>query len=234
MNDKKIDELFESAARPPQDLDPALLARLRNSMGPTIRPVRPLPPTWASASGLFVIGALVAIAGAAWRGFYGFADLGTAARVLIFLAIGFLLVLLSAAFTQEMIPASRHWLSAKVLLALACAMPLAIFALLFRDYHTEHFFSAGLVCLGTGLLWALPVGLLGSLLLRRGFAVNLVAAGAMGGTLAGLAGIAMLELHCNNFQALHILVWHTAVIPASAAAGGALGAIWRTLKAAPA
>jgi hypothetical protein len=33
----------------------------------------------------------------------------------------------------------------------------------------------------------------------------------------------MLELHCSNFQALHVLVWHTAVVPVSAAAGAAVG-----------
>jgi hypothetical protein len=31
----------------------------------------------------------------------------------------------------------------------------------------------------------------------------------------------MLEFHCDNFLALHVLVWHTAVVPVSAA-GGAL------------
>jgi hypothetical protein len=33
----------------------------------------------------------------------------------------------------------------------------------------------------------------------------------------------MLELHCPNFQALHILIWHVAVVPMSAAAGALLG-----------
>jgi hypothetical protein len=39
--------------------------------------------------------------------------------------------------------------------------------------------------------------------------------------LAG-SGVTMLELHWANFQALHVLVWHTAVVPVSTAAG-ALG-----------
>jgi hypothetical protein len=33
----------------------------------------------------------------------------------------------------------------------------------------------------------------------------------------------MLELHCPNLQAAHILVWHTAVVPVSAALGTLLG-----------
>jgi len=61
------------------------------------------------------------------------------------------------------------------------------------------------------------------LLLRRGFAVNSVSAGLVGGALAGLCGVTMLELHCVNFEALHVLVWHTAVVPVSAAAGALVG-----------
>jgi hypothetical protein len=79
--------------------------------------------------------------------------------------------------------------------------------------------------LATGLLIAIPAALLGWGLLRRGYAVNPVAAGLAGGSLAGLCGLGMLELHCANFQALHVLVWHTAVVPVSAAAGALVGSV---------
>ena len=42
------------------------------------------------------------------------------------------------------------------------------------------------------------------------------------GTLAGLAGVTMLELHCANLEAPHVMLWHTAVMPISAAAGALL------------
>ncbi len=100
---------------------------------------------------------------------------------------------------------------------------LAVFAVLFHDYRTDHFVSQGIVCLTAGLLHAIPAGLASWLLLRRGFAVNSVAAGLVAGTLAGLAGVTMLELHCANFEALHVMLWHTAVMPVSAAAGALLG-----------
>ncbi|HXK04781.1 MAG TPA: NrsF family protein, partial [Verrucomicrobiae bacterium] len=68
----------------------------------------------------------------------------------------------------------------------------------------------------------LAAGLAGWLVLRRGFAVNPMAAGLAAGTLASLAGVGMLELHCPNLEALHVLVWHTAVVPVSAFAGAVL------------
>jgi hypothetical protein len=42
------------------------------------------------------------------------------------------------------------------------------------------------------------------------------------GTLAGLAGLTMLELHCANFQVLHVMLWHTAVMPVSGASGASM------------
>ena len=113
---------------------------------------------------------------------------------------------------------------------LVIAALLGVFALVFRDYRTDHFVSAGIACLRTGLLLAIPAAFLSWLLLRRGFAVNIIAAGLVGGALAGLCGLTMLELHCTNFQASHVLVWHIAVVPSSAAAGALVGWVLRTVS----
>jgi hypothetical protein len=126
-------------------------------------------------------------------------------------------------FVAQMIPGSRQRLTATALLLLSSALLLAVFALAFRDYRTEHFLSAGLRCLLMGLVYAIPTGCLGGWLLRRGFAVSAVSAGLAGGTLGGLTGIALLELHCPNFEAPHVLVWHIAVLPVSGAIGALAG-----------
>jgi hypothetical protein len=118
-----------------------------------------------------------------------------------------------------MVPGSRHRVAPGSLLGAGCLALLAVFAVLFRDYRTHNFVSQGVVCLIAGLLHAIPAALASWLVLRRGFAVNSVAAGMVVGTLAALAGVSMLELHCANFEALHVMLWHTAVTPVSAAAG---------------
>jgi len=217
-----MDEILERAAQARHDVEPALLERVKGSIQPSMRPVRPLPPTWVFASGLMLICAAVALAGADRAGFYGVEKMSGLERALIFPALGILVWVAATEFAGEMIPGSRRRIAPWALLGIGSLALLGLFAVLFRDYQTDHFVSAGIVCLMTGLLHAVPTGLVSWWLLRRGFAVNSVGAGLIGGTLAGLAGVAMLELHCPNFQALHILVWHTAVVPASGAVGALL------------
>lgn len=50
-------------------------------------------------------------------------------------------------------------------------------------------------------------------------------AGTAAGALAGLTGLAMLELHCQNLKAIHVIVWHVAVVVTSGALGWAIGRI---------
>lgn len=222
MTDGEIDEILKQAAQAPHDVDPALLDRVTRSIKSSLRPVRPLPPAWVLAAGLVLICAAVALAGAARSGLYGIEGLSVLERALIFPALGILLWLAATVLVTEMIPGSRRSVSPAVLLGAGSLALLAIFAFLFRDYRTGGFVSQGVVCLGVGLLHAIPTALASWLLLRRGFAVNPVAAGMAAGTLAGLAGVSMLELHCANFQALHVMLWHTAVVLVSGAAGALL------------
>jgi hypothetical protein len=106
-----------------------------------------------------------------------------------------------------------------MLLLVVILLWIAIDAIFFHDYAMAFFVAQGIPCLRAGLLIALPVGIGAWLVLRRGFAVNRTAAGIAAGTVAGLAGLIMLELHCPNFNAVHIMFWHSAVVPVSALAG---------------
>jgi len=149
---------------------------------------------------------------------------------LIFGVLAAVAWLASRTSVSAMAPGSRHPVDARVLLAGGTLALLATFAVLFHDYRMDGFVREGLVCLKAGLLHAAPAALLMWLVLRRGFAVDTVAAGIAVGTVAGLAGVGMLELHCPNLKAMHLMVWHVAVIPVSGAAG-AVFAGWRRLAA---
>lgn len=223
MSDEELDKALQRASMAAPKVQPVLLKRITDSIDLPVPPVRPLPPTWALTGALALICAAVALAAAAAAGLRGIEELDVSARLPIFLTLAILVSLAGKEFVCRWIPGSRRHISAGVFLTLVSVVLLGVFALVFRDYHTEHFVAAGVACLRTGLLLAIPAGVLSWLLLRRGFAVNTVAAGLLGGALAGLCGVTMLELHCVNFQALHVLVWHTAVVPVSASAGALVG-----------
>jgi hypothetical protein len=223
VRDAEIDEALDKAARVPREVPAELLKRIADAIEPTVQPVRALPPTWMLAGGLVLISAAVALLGAARAGFQGVEALSLPARLLIFGTLTLLVCVTAVRLVGEWIPGSPRRLSAGALLALVVIMLLGVFALLFHDYRAEHFVSAGMACLSTGLLHAAPAALFGWWWLRRGWAVTSVSAGLAAGVLAGLAGVTVLELHCTDFHALHILVWHTLVIPASGAVGAFAG-----------
>ena len=223
MKNEEIDDVLKNAAQAPQALDPLVLERIDDSIKASLRPVRPLPPAWLMAAGLVLVCAAVSLGGGVRAGFFGVAKMSLLERSLVFPALGLLACLAAVSFVQQMIPASRFRFSPAALLAFSSVALLALFADLFRDHRSDHFFSAGIACLLAGLLHAIPAGLLSWLVVRRGFAVSPASAGLVAGTLAGLAGVGLLELHCPNFQAAHILVWHTAVVAVSAALVALLG-----------
>jgi hypothetical protein len=223
VRDKEIDEVLKKAGQAPYTVEQALLKSVADSIKSSLRHVRPLPSTPALTTGTVLISSAVALAGAARAGFYGIEKMSLMQRALVFSTLGILAWVAGTEFVNEMIPGSRRRVSPGALLGMGSMVLLGVFALLFRDYRTDHFVSAGMACLLTGLLHAIPAALLSWLVLRRGFMVNSASAGLVAGTLAGLAGIGMLELHCANFQATHLLVWHTAVLPLSGAAGALAG-----------
>jgi hypothetical protein len=200
-----------------------LIERIADSIAPSLRPVRLLPPKWLLISALCLTGAAVALAGAARAGFQGFEALTPLSRMLILSALAILIWAAARRTVDEWTPGSPRLLSATSLLAAFSVALVVVFGLLFHDYRTENFVSAGLTCLGTGVLHAIPAALVTGWVLRRGCVLDSVSAGLAVGALAGLAGLTVLELHCANFDALHVLVWHTLVVPVSAACGALIG-----------
>jgi hypothetical protein len=222
LNDREIDELLNNA-KVPQDPAEEVLGRIAESIAGLLRPVSPMPPRWMLAGGVVLVCALVALAGAAGMGFFGIAKMSGLERGAVFSALGILVLAAASELVNAMIPGSRRRFSSGGLLAVTTLGLAAVLAVCFRDYRTTHFVHAGLVCLGIGVLHAIPAGLFSWLVLRRGFAVEPISAGMAAGTLAGLAGVGMLELHCPNFEAAHVLVWHVGVLLVSGGLGASCG-----------
>lgn len=225
MKDEDIDDILARAAKNPGQVGPALLVRVSASIGATLQPVRPIAPAWVLASILWLVSTGIAIAAACALGLYGFQKLTGGEMAAIFPVLGIFTWLAAFVSVAAMTPGGLRWSPARLLLVVIVVW-VAVDAMLFHDYQMAFFVPQGIPCLRAGLLISLPAGGASWLVLRRGFAVDRSVAGLTAGTLAGLAGLTMLEFHCPNFQAMHVMVWHTAVVPVSGLAGVLL-ARWR-------
>jgi hypothetical protein len=219
MSDRDIDDILKRAGEASSNVDPALLDRISSGIGSELQPVRPMPSVWVLLSALLLLCGMVGVAGAVIQGTYGLHKMDGQEAALIFSVLGIFAVLSAAVSIAEAIPGSRRIISPSWLVVIGCAALVAVFASLFHDYQTERFIAQGIPCLKAGLGYAIPAALGVWWILRRGFPVNAAASGLARGVLGGLAGVIMLELHCANFEAPHVIVWHTLVIPISGAIG---------------
>jgi hypothetical protein len=219
MSDPEIDRLFDRAADANPEIDPALLDRVAQSIGSPIPAVRPLAPAWLLTGGLLLLCAALALAGGMILGPHGILKMNAIDIAAIFPALVLLLGLAASLSAAESAPGSRRPIAPWLLGVCGCLLLAIVFGALFRDYHTERFVAQGMACLTAGLAQAVPAAAGAWWILRRGFAVNSQAAGFARGALAGLAGVTMLEIHCPNFETLHVIVWHIAVLPIAGLAG---------------
>ncbi|HEX3371275.1 MAG TPA: hypothetical protein VHS08_02090, partial [Candidatus Acidoferrales bacterium] len=84
MNDQNLDEILKRGAAASETVSPELLDRIAASMGPSLKPVRPLAPLWWMEGCLIASAVAVACIGAAKMGFFGFLKLNVSGRVIIF------------------------------------------------------------------------------------------------------------------------------------------------------
>jgi len=231
MTDGEIDDVLNRAAGASPEVDPALLESISRSVVSSLAPVRPLPRKSVLVAAATAICVAVGVGGAAMLGMHGIETMNPVQAGVIFPVLGVLIWLASRVSVSEMSPGSPRGAAPWVWPAAGSLTLLAVFAILFQEYRTERFVSQGLTCLKAGLLHAIPTALATWLLLRRGFAVSPIASGLALGTLAGLAGVMMLELHCVNFAAPHVMLWHTAVLPLSGILAASAVWTWRSVTA---
>ena len=222
MTPQDMDRILDQAARSSPEIDPAAIARAKASLPPAFASVRPIGSVRAFVCLYLVVFAAVALCGAWAFGVHGLPVLSTLRRAVIFPVVLIGAVIAAFASAHEMRPAGGPRI-ARLALAIGVFAPLAAFALLFHDYDLQFFVPQGVKCLLAGLVCAVPAAFLIFLLLRRGFIVDYRAAGVATGTLAGLAGIGMLELHCPILKAPHLMFWHVAVVWVSGLCGWLAG-----------
>lgn len=223
MTPDEIDKILgESAVRPLPPEASGAVRKARSATLADLRPVRPLPAAWTLMLLFVATFAVVALVSGLLLGPHGFAALDDLQRVAAYSTVIGLAMVAALACSRQMRPAGGSPLSGiALLLALGC-FP-AVATAIFRGYSTVNLVPEGVPCLRAGLLVALPTAVLVTWILRRGFVLDWNAAGLAGGVLSGLTGLGMLEVHCPNLKAIHILIWHLGVVAVSAGLGLTIG-----------
>ena len=104
MRDRDIDDILRQAGGAQPGVDPALLDRIKGSIGASMRPVRPLPPAWILTGCLILICAAVAAGGALLLGPKGVQKMNALQIGLIFPALAILVWLAAQALCRRSDP----------------------------------------------------------------------------------------------------------------------------------
>jgi hypothetical protein len=217
MNARELEQMLSSRQLPPFPQE--RLKRMEAAVIADLKPVRPLAPDGAYLAGLAAIFVAVCAMGAYFVGPQGWQALSVLRKIAVFLQLTAATALLVFSLVRQMRPAAKHARSSALLSAALFILLLLLIATFFQAAHETAFVRSGLVCFRTGMKFAIPAAFLFALLLHRGAALSPALTGAAAGGLAGLAGLAVLEIHCPNFNVYHIVVWHVAVTLACVAAG---------------
>jgi hypothetical protein len=159
-------------------------------------------------------------------GYYGLMRMSSLQRICYCTTIIALAFLLSFSTIQQIVPGSKNHWNPVFLILLSLILPSLLVLILFGTGDQSHFVHFGIPCLEIGLLSAALGGLVAFFLVRNGYAVTPIEAGTVTGCLAGLAGVAVLALHCPRFDAAHIIVWHLGALVIASFAG-TIAARWR-------
>ena len=173
--------------------------------------VRPIPKRmYLFAALVALLAGCVALAVKA-IGAYGLAVKSPLQVGLILACLTLSTLVLASSLISQIVPGSPHYIrpglipfAISILIAVAMA---SVFQ--FQEEARFWFKSWVCICVGTSMavLSVLPVWLI----VRRGAVLTPVITTAATGLLAGLAGTTLLELHCPNLNAGHILLSHLGV-----------------------
>ncbi len=201
----------------------ATLRHIADGLSANLRPVRPV------AQVAYLLGAFVGIFVVVATGVgYGMGALAIgvmtavqASMILIALAVS--AAMLSYSLVHQMVPGSLHRFPPKLLpVGITVCLSIAI-AILFQFEQEAGFWAHSWPCIRAGIPIAFLAAIPFVLILRRGALLAPAMTGGATGLLAGLVGTTVLELHCRNLDAWHILASHIGVAILCALAGLAIG-----------
>ena len=231
---QRCDDLLKAIdKREPSSIPELPLKQIQGTLLQTLRPVRPVQPSWVFLIVFLVIFVSVAALGVYRLGSFGWEVLTVVQKITIFTSVGASAALLGFAAVAQMVPAAKHRFPPAL-------VPIGVFVLLviaiagvFQYERDPDFVRVGMGCLTAGLPYAFLAAILFALVLRRGVILHPMLSGSVSGMLAGLIGTSVLEVHCPILDVWHILMWHLGVCILGALAGLLVGFIGSRAKQLP-
>jgi hypothetical protein len=219
--------MLEALTMPPPDLAATQIYRIQSLITASVKTVQPLPSDIKLTSILMTMFVMFSLTAATPVGYHGFHVLDPYQRFAYYGVILLCGTWFSITAVQEMIPGSKHRTSS-VATIFGSTLSLALLVcVLFHDFDLTRFIALGMPCLRLGVVCAALSAALFWLLLRKGFITSPFAAGAIIGSFAGLAGVAVLALHCPIENSAHILVWHFGAVMLAGIAGAVIADLGR-------
>jgi hypothetical protein len=213
--------LLEVLSAPPSgsELRPELARVIAERIGRNLAAVRPLRPAGYYAAGFAAIFLAPIVAGVGILSASGIAGMGHSTIAIVFGGLAVCGGLLAVSLAADMAPGTRRQLPPAALTPGILVVLAAIIWTLFPYQPETNFWVNGAKCLLVGIAFAAPAAALAWGLLRRGALLSPAVSGAAAGLLGGLAGTAVLEIHCPDWNAAHILVAHWGMALTCAACG---------------
>jgi hypothetical protein len=219
---RTLAELLNEGRKPAVILDQKV-REIQAKISTNLKPVRPLAPARFFLLACAIIFLLVVAIGVRPSAMTGWDALGLWQRVALFAALTASAMLLAVSMVAQMAPGSKYPLAPRAVPIATLSALLIALAVSFHVEAEQNFVANGLMCMKSGLTYAIPAAFLFWLLVRKGAILYPKLIGTMAGGLAGLIGLSVLEINCSNLNVFHILVWHWGVVLISSAAGALLG-----------
>ena len=202
---------------------PASLRLIETGMAADLRPVNPIAPKSYLFLAFVTIFTGIAALGVSRMGTLAIHVMSPVQTSMILGVLAISTGLLASSLVNQMVPGSRHRISPRLLPFGITILLMIVIAVLFQFRHEQNFWIRSWACIRAGA----PIGALAAvpfwLVLRRGTMLSPVMTGAATGLLAGLLGTTVLEIHCPNLDAWHILVGHLGVAAFVGMAGLLIG-----------
>jgi hypothetical protein len=211
--------MLAGADAAPLGIEAALSERICSKL----KPVKPLPPTGALAGRFVAMFAVLVILMVGVLGAAGAENMTLPQLLVIAAVLGASAIFLSLSLSWQMVPGQHQRIPAPLLIGAFGLGFLVVVAAMFPWENMADLFDLGWGCTRAGLLMAIPAAGLLAFMATRGAPLSFGRLGASLGAASGLLALTVLQLHCGNQHAGHLLLWHGGVVLLCTAGGYVLG-----------